>query len=211
MRHLLELHTDLASALAAQGRTAWHIEDCAALENPALYRTEPADAWRRLKGLGRLRPAEQSVARALAAWREQRATDSDKPRGWILSDEGLYALATSMPDSPESLERLPSLPPALVRKRGDELLALMRQARDAAAGIEAAPAPQRPTPEQTRKVARLQERLRDIAARLGVSAEVLATRRDVEALAFGAPDDSPLLRGWRREVVGLPLQELVDG
>jgi ribonuclease D len=211
VRHLLELHTDLASALAAQGRTAWHVEDCAALENPALYRTEPADAWRRLKGLGRLRPAEQSVARALAAWREQRATDSDKPRGWILSDEGLYALATSMPDSPESLERLPSLPPALVRKRGDELLALMRQARDAAAGIEAAPAPQRPTPEQTRKVARLQERLRDIAARLGVSAEVLATRRDVEALAFGAPDDSPLLRGWRREVVGLPLQELVDG
>jgi ribonuclease D len=84
----------------------------------------------------------------------------------------------------------------------------MRQARDSAAGIAAVPAPQRPTPEQTRRVARLQERLRDIAARLGISAEVLATRRDVEALAFGAADDSPLLRGWRREVVGVPLRQL---
>ena len=208
VRHLLELHTDLAAALAAQGRAAWHAEDCAALGDPALYRTEPSDAWRRLKGLGRLRPEEQAVARALAAWRERRADDSDKPRGWILSDECLYALATTVPDSVATLERVPSLPPALARKRGEELLALMRQARDEASGIAATPAPQRPTPEQTRKLARLQERVRDIAARLGISAEVLATRRDVEALAFGTADDSPLMRGWRREVVGLPLREL---
>jgi len=209
VRHLLELHTDLTAALAAQGRAAWHAGDCEALEDPALYRTEPADAWRRLKGLGRLRPEEQAVARALAAWRERRATDSDRPRGWILSDECLYALATTVPNSVSALERLPSLPPTLVRKRGEELLALMREARDLAAGIEAAPVPQRPTPEQTRRLARLQERLRDIAARLGISAEVLATRRDVEALAFGAADDSALMRGWRREVVGMPLRELL--
>jgi len=154
---------------------------------------------------------EHALASALAAWPERRASDSDKPRGWILSDESLYALATSIPDSVATLERLPSLPPALVRKRGEELLTLMRQARDSSAGVEASPAPQRPTPEQTRKLARLQERLRDIAARLGISAEVLATRRDVEALAFGAADDSPLMRGWRREVVGLPLRELASG
>ena len=46
--------------------------------------------------------------------------------------------------------------------------------------------------------------VRDIAAELEVGAEVLATRKDVEAIAFGsgAPDDSPLMRGWRRDVVG---------
>ena len=43
---------------------------CAALENPGLYRTDPTDAWRRLKGLGRLRAREQAAARALAEWRE---------------------------------------------------------------------------------------------------------------------------------------------
>ncbi len=51
---------------------------------------------------------------------------------------------------------------------------------------------------------RLLQVVRDVAAELEVSAEVLATRKDVEAIAFGsgAPDGSPLMRGWRRDVVG---------
>jgi len=51
---------------------------------------------------------------------------------------------------------------------------------------------------------RLLQVVRDVAAQLDVGAEVLATRKDVEAIAFGSgqPDNSPLLRGWRREVVG---------
>ncbi len=106
VHHLLQLYTELAAALAARGRAAWHQEECALLEDPQLYRTEPAEAWRRLKGLGRLRPAEQAAARALAAWREQRAIASDKPRGWILSDEALYALATLMPASTGDLEQV---------------------------------------------------------------------------------------------------------
>ena len=126
VHHLLQLHTELAMALEARGRSAWHAEECAALENPALYRTEPGDAWRRFKGLGRLRPPEQSVARALAAWREERAIASDKPRGWILTDEAVLALATLAPTTMAELEQVRALPPGVVRKRGDELLALVR-------------------------------------------------------------------------------------
>jgi len=36
---------------------------------------------------------------------------------------------------------------------------------------------------------------------LGVGAELLATRRDVEALAQGSRDNA-LTRGWRRAVIG---------
>jgi ribonuclease D len=209
VHHLLQLHTDLATALAAQGRASWHAEECAALEDPRLYRTEPTDAWRRLKGLGRLRPVEQAIARALAGWREQRAIASDKPRGWILSDEALYALATLAPTSAAELEQVRALPPATVRKRGDELLALIGTARESAPDADSAPAPQRPTPEQTRRIGRLQQRVKDVAAGLGTSPEVLATRRDVEGMVLGAPAHSPLLRGWRREVIGIQLLELL--
>jgi len=209
VHHLLQLHTELAAALESQGRAAWNGEDCAALEDPGLYRTDPADAWRRLKGLGRLRPAEQAVARALAAWREQRAIASDKPRGWILSDDALYALATISPATTGDLEQVRALPPATVRKRGDELLALIRTARASGRDVDAAPAPQRPTPEQTQRIVKLQQRLKDVAAGLGISPEVLATRRDVEGMVLGSPERSPLLRGWRREVIGLQLLALL--
>jgi ribonuclease D len=209
VHHLLQLHTELTAALAAAGRGGWQCEDCAALEDPRLYRTDPADAWRRLKGLGRLRPAEQPVARALARWREQRAIASDKPRGWILSDEALYALATTAPATAGDLEQVRALPPATIRKRGEELLALMREARESARDLPPSPAPQRPTPEQTQRMTRLQQHVKDVATRLGIQPEVLATRRDVEGMVLASPGHSPLLRGWRREVIGLPLLELL--
>ncbi len=182
VHHLLQLHTELAAALAARGRAAWHQEECALLEDPQLYRT---------------------------AWREQRAIASDKPRGWILSDEALYALATLMPASTGDLEQVRALPPATVRKRGDELLELVRTARESARDLPPSPVPQRPTPEQTQRVARLQQRVKDVANGLGMSPEVLATRRDVEGMVLGSPEHSPLLRGWRREVIGQQLLELL--
>jgi ribonuclease D len=209
VHHLLQLHTDLTVALESHGRADWHKEECAALEEPGLYRTEPADAWKRLKGLGRMRPAEQAVARALAGWREQRAVTADKPRGWILTDEALYALATLDPATTAALEQVRSLPPATLRKRGEELLELMRAARQSAEDFAASPAAQRPTPEQARRIGLLQQRVRDVAAGLGISPEVLATRRDVEGMVLGSPEDSALLRGWRRATIGNQLVELL--
>ena len=203
VKHLLTLHAELQAALVAKGRAEWVADEIAAYEDPALYRTDPALAWKRLKGLNRLRPVEQSAARALAEWRERRAIESDKPRGWILADEALYGLAMREPVSVEALESVPALPPGVLRKRGEELLELLRNAR---ADLSAAPllAPKRPEPEQTALATELLRVVRDVATELGLGAEVLATRKDVEAIAFGsvALDDSPLARGWRAEVLG---------
>jgi len=209
VHHLLQLHTELATALESRGRAAWLAEETVAFEDPALYQTEPSAAWRRLKGLSRLRPREQAAARSLAEWREQRAIASDKPRGWILTDEALYALATQAPRTPEELAQIRALPPALVRKRGDELLALIAAAREAADDALVETAARRPTPEETALVAKLQQRVRDEAAALEISPEVLATRRDVEALVFQDRGESALSRGWRRVVIGETLAAML--
>jgi ribonuclease D len=201
VHHLLQLHVDLASALEAKGRADWATEETSALADPALYRTEPQDAWRRLKGLGRMSGVEQSAARALAEWRERRAIESDKPRGWILADEALLALASLAPRSIEDLERIRALPPAVVRRRGEELLRLIGAARDAAEAGPQVAMPRRPTPEELALAAKYMKVVRAEAEALGIAPELLATRRDVEALAQEARDNA-LLRGWRRGVIG---------
>ena len=81
------------------GRSEWLREDMRAVEDVARYRIAPEEAWRRLKGLSRLTPRQRAIGRALAAWREQRAIASDRPRGWILTDEALFALAVNEPES----------------------------------------------------------------------------------------------------------------
>ena len=62
----------------------------------------------------------------------------------------------------------------------------------------------RPSPEQTALVKKLAALNQAIAQDLGLSPEVLATRRDIEQLAEGGRDVA-MLQGWRREVVGEPM------
>jgi ribonuclease D len=200
VHHLLQLHTELAASLEKRGRASWVLADTAGLEDPALYRTEAGDAWRRLKGLPRLKPRQQQAARALAAWREKRAVASDKPRGWILPDAALMALAAAEPHGEDELAAVPGMPPGVARKRGEELLGLLREAW-AEPAPQAEELPGRPSPEETRRVRRLMDVVRGEAERLEISPEILATRRDVEALARGAVETSVLLQGWRGEIL----------
>jgi ribonuclease D len=202
VHHLLELHNSLLAELQKRGRQHWLDEDAAAFADETLYRTEPADAWRRLKGIGRLKPTERAIARAVARWREERAIASDKPRGWILPDEALFAMAALAPRSLDELATVRALQPAVHRKRGEELLALIDAARETTDDLAAADlSGRRPEPGENALVARLIDEVRAEAARLGISGELLATRRDVEALVLGAADPA-ILRGWRRGAIG---------
>jgi ribonuclease D len=94
------------------------------------------------------------------------------------------------------------VPAGVVRKRGEELLALLREARSS--GLAPIEPPRRPTDQEQALAAALLQVVRDQAAALEIGPEVLATRRDVESIAFGSVpiEDSPLLRGWRAEVLG---------
>ena len=95
------------------------------------------------------------------------------------------------------------MPESVVRKCGEELLALVREA-----GIADPPPPlprrERPDPAQLQSVKRLAEISAAVANELEIGAEVLATRRDLEKLAAGR-QDVILLRGWRAEVIGKKL------
>lgn len=200
VRYLLPVAEELESRLDAAGRLDWLAQECALLADPGLYSTAPGDAWRRLKGLERMRPEEFGVACALAAWREEAAMRRNLPRGWILPDDALRDVARLQPDSASGLRRVASLPGGPGYRLADELLEQVRNARTAPP--PAIPlAVERLAPEQQAAVRRLQDALQAVAAETGIGAEVLATRRDLTAIVRGARDVAPLT-GWRREVVG---------
>ena len=104
--------------------SAWLAEEAAALENPALYRTDPAEAWRRLKGLGRLaarragRGAGAGRVARTAGHRDRQAARLDPDRRGDLRDGHAWRRG---PIAGSRAVR--ALPPAVVRKRGEELLA----------------------------------------------------------------------------------------
>lgn len=207
VRYLAPLYVRLRDELQLAGRLSWLEEEAQEMESPQLYRTEPALAWRRLKGLERLRPEQRAVAKRLAEWREELAIRVDKPRGWILADDSLREIAERLPKDPQALSTIRSLPPAVLRKRGNEILAIVHQGMAAADTQSDTVDVFRPNPEQLALASRLLAVVRARAEQLRISPELLATRRDVEQLAFFGRSEH-LCSGWRRELIGEPLVAL---
>lgn len=208
VRYLAQLYPGLRAELQAAGRMEWLQEAAVELEDVGLYRTEPDEAWRRLKGLERLSARQRAAAKLLAEWREKRAMQSDKPRGWILADDTLRELAERLPENETQLQAIRSLPAGVVRKRGTEILALIAASSEAAAHEPPAHLPPRPDPAQLARVGELMAFVRAQALQLSIAPELLATRRDVEQLVFGGHSEH-LLNGWRRTLIGERLQALV--
>jgi len=200
VRYLPPLATALEERLSAAGRRGWLDEESTGLRDISLYRVEPEDAWRRLKGLERLDAQAFAAARALAAWRERRAMARDLPRGWILPDAAILELAVARPETREALARVAAVPPGTAARAADELLAAVAAALPPEARRDGDGAG-RPGPEQLQLQKLLQKRLGEIATELVIQPEVLATRRELVALARG-DRDVPAMRGWRRGIVG---------
>jgi ribonuclease D len=200
VRYLPALADALEARLTAAGRRDWLDEESTALRDISLYRVEPDEAWRRLKGLERLDASAFAAACALAAWRERRAMARDLPRGWILPDAAILDLAALRPRTREALSRIDSVPPGTAARAADELLAAVA-AEPAVAPLRGGDGPGRPGPEELRLQKVLQKLLGEVAAALAIQPEILATRRELVALARGERD-LPALRGWRRAVIG---------
>jgi ribonuclease D len=200
---------ELTRRLAELKREHWVREDCLELEDRRLYEPDPAQAWVRLRGIGQLAPEPRARAKVIAVWREKLARQRDLPRAWILSDAAIFSIAHADPKTPAALEAVEPL--------NEKFAATLLAALDASAGE----APEdlepvqdsRPTPEQKALLERLMKIVDARAAELQVSAEVLAPRGELKALAMGTLARSlratPALTGWREHEIGTRLRAAI--
>ena len=103
------------------------------------------------------------------------------------------------PRDAQQLAQLAELTPGFVERSGRMVLEVIGQAQLPA---QLPPPPQRPRPDpvvqaRVKKLAGIVQRR---AGELELAGEVLATRRELEAIARGG--DAEVLHGWRRQVLG---------
>ncbi|MET0290936.1 MAG: ribonuclease D [Steroidobacteraceae bacterium] len=202
--HLAPLMDTLQDRVDRLGRTAWLAEELAQLGRPEDLFVAPEKAWERLKGLTDLDEWRQGLAREVAAWRERRASDRNRPRSWILADNVLRGIVLRVPRSESELLALDEMPQGFVENSGAEMLSLVESLSPP---TQLAPIGSRGRPDPTfvALVKKLGEVVRQAAAELQLAPELLATRRDLEAVARGEADAAPLA-GWRAEVLGARLK-----
>src|SRR4051794_30107464 len=213
--HLLQLADALQTQLSERGRLEWAREECRALEDVSDERD--ADAiFARLPRVNSLDPAQRAVARELVEWREAVAREGDRPVPSVLPDAALVEIAKRRPQSIERLAQIRGLNEGTLRRRGPAIVATVERGRARAPipsdGVRTPP----PDPADAPLIALAEALVRAGAARAELAYELLAARADLQrivtALREGAPEpDVRTLQGWRRELVGLELLELLAG
>ncbi len=202
--YLGDIAAELTRRLRALGREHWVAEDCAALEDLSLYEPDPAKSWVRLRGIGQLEPEPRARAKAIAVWREKLARERDLPRAWILSDAALFSIAQANPGTAAAL----TAAQPMNDKFAKGLLEALQGASSLSADDLEPVQESRPTPEQKALLDRLSKIVDARAAELGLSAEVLAPRGELKALAMGRRD-SHALSGWRLQEIGARLLDCI--
>jgi ribonuclease D len=216
VEHLLALAGELQRRLHELGRLEWAREECAALERSSDERDLQA-VFARLPRVRNLTPSARPIARALVQWREETAARRDRPVQGVLSDAALIEIAKRKPTTTAQLEQIRGSGAASLRKRGEELVEVVRRARESAP--EPAPAearPPAPRPEDAPLIALGEALLRARSREAAIAYELLAARADLQAIvatwrAGGAEADVRTLRGWRRELAGAELLALLGG
>jgi ribonuclease D len=206
VKFLLPAYDELRQRLDKLGRFDWAMQDSVDLLDRSLYEVDPTQAVERVKGARNMKGVAHAAAARLAEWREREALKRNRPRQWILRDTVLLEIAQSRPDSRNALLKIKDLAERTVARAGEQILDAIAAAENDRADYVP---PARPDEAEKSMLKKSLQVVAECAAELGINAEIVAPRKELAAAVSGQRD-SRVFRGWRRELVGSSLEDLLD-
>ena len=219
VRYLAEAYDILWERIDERDREAWVREEMAQYDDLDLYTDDdPYERYHRVRGRGKrgFSPRDYAVLREVTAWREETARQRNRPRGHIVKDDVLIALAQRKPTDVGQLGKIKGLSDNARRNYGHAMVEAVQRGLDVPK--EDQPKPPRGRRTEDAEVARLDLAQALIKGRsLGhhIDPGLIGNRADVEALVAAGPDadadEHAMLRGWRATFVGDALRDLLRG
>ncbi len=208
VRYLGDIYHYLEKRLEQTGRREWAEEQFALLSRQERYFLDPELAWKRLGRGNSLSPVAQQRLKALAVWREKTAQDQNIPREWVIKDVALMAVARLESIDSSSLENINELSSGQARRWLNPIQKVI-STMDVPQNEVVWPRERPMTRVQSDHCKKMMKKIRERAMTIGMSASLIATRKDVEAVVRGERG-SPLVTGWRRKALGDSLTEELE-
>lgn len=218
VRYLGEIADILKEKLDDLGRTQWAEEEFEKLT--ALVEEETSEEnlmnSRSVKGANHMTPEERKIVQQLYCWREKRARRKNLPRGWVMRDDLLVEIAARRPETLEEIAEIRGINKKEIEKTGRQILdAVKKGLASDEPEMNHKSAHPRAKSSETPLISLLMALLNLKASKAKVAPGVLATREDIQSLVEAFPNlddvDLPILNGWRRELVGNDLLEVLSG
>ncbi len=215
VRQLLTIRRALIEQATGLGRLDWLSSESQAFAD-RVKEAESEERWWRTSGGSGLNRRALARLRELWRWRDDTARAANRPPKRVLGDDLLVAIAKRGPRDLEGLLALRGLDRPQLRKVGGEILTASLAGNEVPED-ELPQLRRRDDPAQVAILGQLAAILvNSLAVENEVDAALLATTADLQEFIrgqLGLSDGkaSPLLEGWRGEVFGLALVELLQG
>ena len=207
--HLDAVYEKVTEELIGLDRLGWAEEACA----ESLSRRQEStsdDAWLRVKDARSLKGEARGVARSVARWRDERARQLNVPVRRVLSDMALVSIAQQVPTSANELLGLRGIDGRLSHGSDvNEILAVVASGRTEVVSLPNGSGDE--IDKRLKPAVNLMTAWISELARLHrIDATLLGTRADVDAL-LRCDETCRLLSGWRRDIVGSDLEDILNG
>ncbi len=210
VRYLPALHESITRQLDECGRTEWAADACRELLERPSSLVDPADAWLKVKDVKTLKPRARGIAQSVAQWREERAQRQNIPVRHVLADLALLGIAQRAPHTVEELAQSRGVDGRYTKGAiAREILDAVDRGRDLDVAY-----PRNDVEEFDRDLrpaaTLISAWISEVAARERIETAILGTRADIIDFLRGSPG-ARLRHGWRSELVGRDLVDLVAG
>ena len=210
--YLPMMYGSMKRTLAEKGRLHWLDDEFAELSDERTYVVDEQDRYRRLKHFTQLNRRQMAAAREMAAWREIEARKRNVPRKWVLTDEQIVEACKREPRKIDDLFMVRGVRERLTTRDARDVIALVTAALDSSPEAwPELPSGGRNEPNVDAEVDLLMSVVRIRARENDVAVPTLASHSDLVAIARGHYEGVDLLKGWRRDIVGEELVELLEG
>ena len=210
--HLRTVYEKLQEQLVQTGRGEWMKSELANLTDPATYKVDPEQSWRRVKARIQNKK-QQAVLMAVAAWREREAQNKNVPRGRVLKDEAIAEIAIQMPQTPQDVNELR----LVSRGAGNSAMgtAILKAVQE---GLARDPKtiPDKAKFDEMSSAALSAAEILKLALKIicethGLAPKLIASSADIEALAMDDEADIAAMNGWQFDVFGKVALDLKHG
>ncbi|MCA9048354.1 MAG: HRDC domain-containing protein [Planctomycetaceae bacterium] len=219
VQHVLEIWHRQRTWLSERGRLEWAEGETRSLID-GIVADELQPPWTRLSGIHKLNRRELLIVQKLAAWREEEAAFRNRPARRILRDDLLIDLAKRKPTTRQKALATRDLNRPEYKRRLDDMVAVIQEAvsvPDSELPDRQRCRRQEPSSDEQVISKLLSLALSNRCAELEISQSLVAANRELADLVrhhrFGVKGDRlpKLLEGWRAEVCGKLLQDVLDG
>ena len=211
VNYLIKIYPLIKETIKKTNREDWVEKELTCLSNKKIYDINPIEIWNKIKIKNPKREI-LNILKYLAEWREIECKKRNIPRNRLIRDEILVTLSQLKPTNIFSIKKIRGIPKSLNDKELNKILKIIKFSYE----IEPEKWPK--IPKQRKKINvnkasldLLKLLLTYCSQKTGLAEKLIADADELRLILDGQMKDLEVFKGWRNEIFGKYVDQLLKG